>query len=83
MCGGYGTISTTSRFCRCSAGDRWNAVLSLLYWRHSSKINAALGVMYELKMIAVSLMLTPIGNGSNATAGPSFEYVQVLFKDTA
>jgi hypothetical protein len=34
--------------------------------------------MYELKMIAVSLMQTSAGDGSNATAGPSFEYIEAF-----
>jgi hypothetical protein len=33
------------------------------------KINVAIGLMYELKMIAVSLMQTPTGDGSKTTAG--------------
>jgi len=41
-------------------------------------INAAIGLMYELKMEAVALMQTPIDDGSGQTAGPSFEYVGVL-----
>jgi hypothetical protein len=40
------------------------------------RIKVAIGLMYELKMIAVSLMQTPIGDGSNATAGPSYQYVE-------
>lgn len=40
------------------------------------RIDTAIGLMYELKMIAVSLMETPVGNGQ--TAGPSYEYVDVL-----
>ncbi len=43
-----------------------------------AKIDVAIGLMYELKMIAVSLMQTPAGEGSNATAGPSFEYIEAL-----
>jgi Ferritin-like len=43
-----------------------------------SRINTAVGLMYELKMIAVSLMQTPIGGGSGKTAGPSFEYIDTL-----
>jgi hypothetical protein len=39
------------------------------------QINTAIGLMYELKMIAVSLMQTPVGDGSNMTAGPSYEYI--------
>ena len=40
-----------------------------------ARIDVAIGCMYELKMIAVSLMQTPIGDGSKMTAGPSFEYI--------
>jgi disulfide oxidoreductase YuzD len=45
---------------------------------HPDKIDAAIGLMYELKMIAVSLMQTPAGDGSNATAGPSYEYIEAF-----
>ena len=41
-------------------------------------INTAIGLMYELKMIAVSLMRTPLCDGSNMTAGPSFEYIDAV-----
>jgi hypothetical protein len=41
------------------------------------RINVAIGLMYELKMVAVSLMQTPIGDGSGKTAGPTFEYIGV------
>lgn len=58
-------------------------VLHVAFNGEPAMINTALGLMYELKMIAVSLMQTPIGNGSNATAGPSFEYVQVLSVNAA
>jgi hypothetical protein len=37
------------------------------------RIDVAIGLMYELRMIVVSLMKTPIGDGSGQTAGPSFE----------
>jgi hypothetical protein len=40
------------------------------------QINIAIGLMYELKMIAVALMQTPTGDGSGQTAGPTFEYVE-------
>lgn len=39
------------------------------------KIDVAIGLMYELKMQAVSLMQTPIEGGGGLTAGPSYEYV--------
>jgi hypothetical protein len=38
-------------------------------------INVAIGLMYELKMLAVSLMQTPADDGTNRTAGPSYVYV--------
>ena len=40
-----------------------------------NRINTAIGLMYELRMIAVGLMQTPVDDGSAQTAGPSFEYV--------
>ena len=43
-----------------------------------AKINVAIGLMYELKMIAVSLMQTSAGDGSDMTAGPSYEYIGAL-----
>ena len=39
------------------------------------RIDVAIGLMYELKMIAVSLMQTAAGDGSNMNAGPSYEYI--------
>jgi Ferritin-like len=38
-------------------------------------INVAIGLMYELKMLAVALMQTPANDGTNMTAGPSYVYV--------
>lgn len=43
-----------------------------------AQMKTAIGLMYELKMIAVSLMQTPLGDGSNMTAGPSFEYIDAI-----
>jgi hypothetical protein len=42
-----------------------------------ARIKGAIGLMYELKMVAVSLMQTPAAQGSAMTAGPSYEYVHV------
>jgi hypothetical protein len=42
------------------------------------RINTAIGLMYELKMLAVSLMQTSLDDGSGMTAGPSYEYVDRL-----
>jgi hypothetical protein len=58
-------------------------VLHTAFNGEPAKINTALGLMYELKMIAVSLMQTPVSDGSNATAGPSFEYLHVQSADAA
>ncbi len=44
----------------------------------ADNINVAIGLMYELKMLAVSLMQTPLDDGSGLTAGPSFEYIDRL-----
>ncbi|HEX2641464.1 MAG TPA: ferritin-like protein [Thermoanaerobaculia bacterium] len=40
-------------------------------------IDVAIGLMYELKVQAVSLMSTELGDGSGMTAGPSYQYVNV------
>lgn len=40
-------------------------------------IDVAIGLMYELKVQAVSLMSTELDDGSGMTAGPSYEYVNV------
>jgi len=42
------------------------------------RIDTAIGLMYELKMLAVSLMQTPLNDGSGMTAGPSYEYIDRL-----
>jgi len=52
-------------------------VLHTAFNGHPDRINAAIGLMYELKMVAVSLMQTPVGDGSAFTAGPTFEYIEV------
>jgi hypothetical protein len=48
-----------------------------------ANIDVAIGCMYELKMIAVSLMQTPADDGSKMTAGPSFEYIGALAEAAA
>jgi hypothetical protein len=40
------------------------------------KLNAAIGVMYDLRVLSAAMMQTDIGDGSGQTVGPSFEYVQ-------
>ena len=42
------------------------------------RMKAAIALMYELKLIAVSLMQTSAGDGSTMTAGPSYEYIDVV-----
>jgi hypothetical protein len=62
-------------------GYAYSSLLNALHTAFNgapTRINTAIGLMYELKMIAVSLMQTPAGDGSKATAGPSFEYVGAL-----
>lgn len=40
-------------------------------------IDVAMGLMYELRIEAVSLMSTELNDGSGQTAGPCYEYVNV------
>src|SRR5207247_7361546 len=44
---------------------------------HPERIDAAIGLMYDLRVMAVSLVQTDTGDGSGLTVGPSFEYVDV------
>lgn len=44
---------------------------------HPEKLDAAIGLMYDLRVQAVSLMQTGTGDGSGLTVGPSFQYVDV------
>lgn len=37
-------------------------------------IDTAIGLMYDLKVLAVALMQTPLGDGSDLNAGPSYEF---------
>ena len=53
-------------------------VLHAAFNGEPAKIDTAIGLMYELKMIAVSLMQTPAGDGSKMTAGPVAEYIGAL-----
>lgn len=39
-------------------------------------LDTAIGLMYDLRVTAVGLMGTDIGDGSHETVGPSFEYVE-------
>jgi Ferritin-like len=62
-------------------GYAYSSLLNALHTAFNgepTRINTAIGLMYELKMIAVGLMQTPAGDGSKATAGPSFEYIGAL-----
>jgi predicted enzyme related to lactoylglutathione lyase/quinol monooxygenase YgiN len=42
-----------------------------------SKLDAAIGMMYDLRVLAAALMQTDAGDGSGLTVGPSFEFVSV------
>jgi hypothetical protein len=42
---------------------------------HAHQLNAAIGMMYDLRVFAVSLMETDAGTGGGLTVGPSYEYV--------
>jgi hypothetical protein len=44
---------------------------------HPENIQVAMGLMYELRIEAVALMSTSLGDGSGRTAGPSYEFVNV------
>jgi hypothetical protein len=44
---------------------------------HPDNIQVAMGLMYALRIEAVSLMSTELGDGSGLTAGPSYQYVNV------
>lgn len=56
----------------------YSSLLNALHTAFNGKpdnIDVAIGLMYELKMLAVSLMQTPANDGTNMTAGPSYVYV--------
>lgn len=42
-----------------------------------SKLDAAIGMMYDLRVQAVALMQTETGDDTGQTVGPSYEYVEV------
>jgi hypothetical protein len=42
-----------------------------------SKLDAAIGMMYDLRVLATALMQTDTGDGSGMTLGPSYEFVRV------
>jgi len=42
-----------------------------------SKLDSAIGMMYDLRVLAAALMQTDTGDGSGLTVGPSYEYVSV------
>jgi hypothetical protein len=45
--------------------------------RNPDKLDAAIGLMYDLQTSAASLMATPDPTKSGVNVGPSFEYVQL------
>lgn len=44
---------------------------------YPEKLDAAIGMMYDLRVFAVGLMQTDAGGNGGLTVGPSFEYVDV------
>jgi Ferritin-like len=42
-----------------------------------SRLDAAIGMMYDLRVLATALMQTDVGDGSGLTVGPSYEFVRV------
>jgi hypothetical protein len=44
---------------------------------HPERLEAAIGLMYDLRVMSVSLMQTDAGGDGGLTVGPSFEYVDV------
>jgi hypothetical protein len=44
---------------------------------HPEKFDAAIGLMYDLRVFAVALMQTDAGGKDGLTVGPSYEYVDV------
>ena len=58
----------------------YSSLLNALHWAFNGTpqaLNRAIGLMYDLRVLAVSMMQTDIGDGSGRTVGPSFEYVEV------
>jgi len=58
----------------------YSSLLNALHESFNGKpdnIQVAMGLMYELRIEAVSLMSTELGDGSGLTAGPSYHYVNV------
>lgn len=56
----------------------YGALLNVLHQAFNGmprRLDTAIGVMYDLRVVAVAMMQTNAGNGQ--TVGPSFEYVQV------
>jgi hypothetical protein len=43
----------------------------------TTALDAAIGMMYDLRVLAVALFQTDTGGRSGLTVGPSFEYVNV------
>jgi hypothetical protein len=55
-------------------------LLNALHYTFSGqpeKLDAAIGLMFDLRVQAVALMQTDAGDDSGLTVGPSFEYVDV------
>jgi hypothetical protein len=50
--------------------------LQLAFNGDPAKLDTAIGVMYDLRVLTVALMQTEVGDGSGQTVSPSFQYVQ-------
>lgn len=58
----------------------YSALLNALHQTFNtdpSRLDAAIGMMYDLRVQAVALMQTGTGDSTGQTVGPSYEYVQV------
>jgi hypothetical protein len=77
----YFEPGTQARLLTAEFASAYSSLLNVLHAAFNGapgRINGAIGLMYELRMIAVRLMQTSIGDGSAQTAGPSYEYVDVI-----
>jgi hypothetical protein len=74
----YYEPGTQARLLTAEFAAAYSSLLNVLHAAFNGapdRIDGAIGLMYELRMIAVRLMQTPVGDGSPQTAGPSYEYV--------
>jgi hypothetical protein len=74
----YYEPGTQARLLTAEFAAAYSSLLNVLHAAFNGapgRIDDAIGLMYELRMIAVRLMQTPLADGSGQTAGPSYEYV--------